>query len=256
MSAAPAPSFASVLAPLRGDVGLPLHRQVENRLRLLVVLPEFQAGELLPDELTIANRLGVSRGTARAALGRLVQEGLLDRKAGVGTRVAQPRAQSGIRAWRSFSGEMAAKGIAVQNFSSEFRQYRASAAVVRALALEPGAMVQRLDRVRGWAGLPVLFSRSWLHPRLGLTGAEDFGRPLYELLQETSGVVVEKAVEEFAAVSADAAAARRLRVDRRTPLLLRRHTVSDAAGRPVEYAEVHYVSTRFTLTLDLRREFV
>ena len=41
-----------------------------------------------------------------------------------------------------------------------------------------------------------------------------------------------------------------------TPLLLRRHTVSDANGRPIEYAEVQYVSERFTLTLDLRREFL
>jgi len=210
----------------------------------------------MPDELTIANRLGVSRGTARAALGRLVQEGLLERKAGVGTRVAKPRAESGIRAWRSFSGEMAAKGIKVENFSSEFRRHRATEEVARALEVLPGVSVQRLDRVRGWDGQPVLFSRSWLHPRLGLTGSEDFGRPLYELLEEASGAVVEKAREEFAAVAADAATAKRLGVSRGTPLLLRSHTVSDTGGRAIEYAEVHYVSARFTLTLDLRREFV
>jgi len=210
----------------------------------------------MPDELTIANRLGVSRGTARAALGRLVQEGLLERKAGVGTRVAKQRAESGIRAWRSFSGEMAAKGITVENFSSEFRRYRATEEVARALEVPPGSSVQRLDRVRGWDGQPVLFSRSWLHPRLRLTGSEDFGLPLYRLFEEASGVVVEKAREEFAAVAAEAAIAKRLGVSRGTPLLLRRHTVSDANGRPIEFAEVHYVSARFTLTLDLRREFL
>jgi GntR family transcriptional regulator len=246
----------SVLSPLRGESGLPLHRQVEGRIRQLAALPEFQAGGLLPDELTIANRLGVSRGTARAALGRLVQEGLLERKAGVGTRVAKPRAESGIRAWRSFSGEMAAKGVTVQNFSSEFRSHRATEEAARALEVLPGVAIQRLDRVRGWDSRPVLFSRSWLHPRLRLTGAEDFSRPLYPLLEEVSGVVVEKAREEFAAVAADAVLAKRLGVGRGTPLLLRRHTVSEVNGRPIEYAEVHYVSERFTLTLDLRREFI
>jgi DNA-binding GntR family transcriptional regulator len=39
-----------------------------------------------------------------------------------------------------------------------------------------------------------------------------------------------------------------------SPLLLRCHTVFDASGRPIEYAEVQYVSSRFTLTLDLRRD--
>ncbi len=42
-------------------------------------------------------------------------EGLLHRKAGVGTRVASNHLESGITAWRSFTREMAAKGITVKN---------------------------------------------------------------------------------------------------------------------------------------------
>src|SRR5471032_1171086 len=115
----------SVLAPVQSGTGEPLHRQVESRLRQLAALAEFQAGALLPDELTMANRLGVSRGTARAALTRLVYDGVLERKAGIGTKVARPRGESGIRSWRSFSREMAAKGVQVQNFSTGFRTCRA-----------------------------------------------------------------------------------------------------------------------------------
>jgi GntR family transcriptional regulator len=247
-------SALSVLAPVRPGAGEPLHRQVENRLRQLSVLPEFQNGALLPDELTMASRLGVSRGTARAALMRLVQDGVLERKAGIGTRVARPRPESGIRAWRSFSREMTAKGIRVENFSTDFRAYPATPDAAQALRLAPGTRVQRLDRVRGWDGRPVLLSRSWLHPRLRLTGHEDFSKPLYDLLEQESGIVAESAREDFIAIAATAAAAHRLRVRPGTPLLLRRHTVCDASGRPIEYAEVHYVSSRFTLTLDLRRE--
>jgi len=231
-----------------------LHRQVETRIRQLAALPEYQEGALLPDELTMANRFGVSRGTARAALMRLVQHGLLERKAGVGTKVAKPRGESGIRAWRSFSREMAAKGVQVKNFGTEFRTYPAAPEAARALRLTPGTPVQRLDRVRGWGGRPVLLSRSWLHPRLELTGREDFSKPLYDLLEHESGVVAESAREDFAAITATAPMAKRLKVRPGTPLLLRCHTVSDAGGRPIEYAEVQYVSSRFTLTLDLRRE--
>src|SRR5438067_11626177 len=117
----PTPAALSVLTRVSPAGGEPLHRQVETRIRRLAALPEFRLGALLPDELTMADRLGVSRGTARAALARLVHDGVLERKAGVGTRVARPRAESGIRAWRSFSREMAAKGIVVRNFSTEFR---------------------------------------------------------------------------------------------------------------------------------------
>jgi GntR family transcriptional regulator len=248
------PPAISVLTPVKSAGGEPLHRQVEARLRQLAALPEYQNGALLPDELTMANRLGVSRGTARAALTRLVYDGVLERKAGVGTKVARPRGESGIRAWRSFSREMAAKGIQVENFSTEFRVYPASPEAAQALQVSPGASVHRLDRVRGWGGHPVLMSRSWLHPRLHLTGKEDFTQPLYQLLEKECGAVAESAREDFAAIVATAPVAKRLAVRAGTPLLLRSHTVSDASGRPIEYAEVQYVSSRFTLTLDLRRE--
>jgi GntR family transcriptional regulator len=250
----PHSALDAALAPLGGRAGRPLHRQVEDRLRRLTALPAFQGGALLPDELTLARRLGVSRGTARAALLRLVQEGLLERRAGVGTRVAPPRPASGIGAWRSLSREMAAQGIRVENFRTAARFASAGLAAARALRLEPGARVLRLDRVRGWNGTPVLISRSWLHPRLGLTGREDFASPLYTLIAARSGAVAETAREDFAGAVAGAAVARLLAVRPGAPLLLRRHTVYDRGGRPIEYAEVSYVSARFTLTLDLRRE--
>ena len=202
----------------------------------------------------MANRFGVSRGTARAALTRLVQEGVLERRAGVGTRVARRRTESGIRSWRSFSREMAEKGITVQNFDSSFRSQLAPEQVAQALQVQPGTEVQRLDRVRGWDDKPVLVSTSWMHPRLKLTGKEDFSKPLYEMLETETGVVAKTAREEFTAMVATTVLAKKLTVRVGAPLLLRRHTVFDAGDRPIEYAEVVYVSARFSLSLDLRHQ--
>jgi GntR family transcriptional regulator len=245
---------AASLRQVNTGSGMPLHRQVEQRLRRLLSRRDFQKGALLPDELTIANRLGVSRGTVRTALARLVQDGLLERKAGVGTRMVRQPAESGIAAWRSFSREMARKGIRVETFRSGFRTGPATVRVARALQVKTGAPVNRLDRVRGWDGCPVLHSRSWLHPRLRLNRRQPLSRPLYEVIRTETGAVADHAREELSAVRAGRTLARRLGVKPGEPLLLRCHTVFDAGGRPIEFAEVHYVSARFTLTLDLRRE--
>jgi GntR family transcriptional regulator len=110
-----------------------------------------------------------------------------------------------------------------------------------------------LDRVRGWNGRPVLQSTSWFHPRLGLKGDEDFSATLYATLEKAAGVRPHHAREEFLATVADVQRARLLRVPSGTPLLLREHTVFDPGNRPFEFAEVRYVSSRFTLTMDLRR---
>jgi GntR family transcriptional regulator len=150
--------------------------------------------------------------------------------------------------------EMASKGITVKNFRLDYRQVEASAPAADALQLEAGTPLWRIDRVRGWNGKPVLQSTSWFHPRLGLKGTEDFSRPLYETIEKAAGVRPHHAREEFLAVSADVRISKLLQVARGRPLLLRRHTVFDPGNRPFEFAEVRYVSSRFTVSLDLRRE--
>ena len=233
---------------------MPLHAQVEQLLRKLIQEPRHQEGGLLPDEITLAAQLGISRGTVRTAITRLVTEGLLERRKGVGTRVVQRPAESAVTAWRSLTREMAAKGIAVKTYRLDCRQLPASEAAAAALVIEPGTPVVRLDRLRGWDDTRVLHSRSWFHPRLNLKGTEDFSKPLYDVLEAETGVVADSAREELLAVVADARIARLLQVPRHSPLLLRRHVVLDRGRRPFEYAHVHYVSDRYTLTIDLRRD--
>jgi len=240
--------------PLDHGSAVPLHAQIECELRRMTALPEFQNGALFPDELTLANRFGVSRGTVRAALTRLVDQRLLERRAGVGTRVLPASAESSIGAWRSFSEEMARRNIAVESFHLDASCLAVPERVAHALQIPEGSHVLRLDRVRGWDGQPVLHSRSWFHPRLRLSETADFARPLYAMLQEETGAVAESAREEFSAVGASSALARRLKLKSGEPLLLRCHTVFDTGRRPMEFAEVHYVSARFTLTLDLKRD--
>lgn len=232
---------------------IPLRAQVEQLLRELILKPEYAKGALVPDEVALAAQLGVSRGTVRSGISKLVFEGLLERKAGVGTRVSNRNLESGITAWRSFTREMASKGITVENYRLDYRQVKASADAARALNVDPTTALWCLSRVRGWEGKPVLQSSSWFHPRISLKGKEDTTRPLYEMIEKETGVRPQNAREEFLAVIADAKQAKLLDVNRGTPLLLRRHTVYDQGRRAFEFAEVYYVSSRFALTLDMRR---
>ena len=85
------------IARLDHESPLPLHAQAEQVLRELIQQPGQRAAGLLPDEVSLSRSLGISRNTLRAAIGRLVAEGRLERKAGVGTRVTEPKVQSGRR---------------------------------------------------------------------------------------------------------------------------------------------------------------
>lgn len=233
---------------------LPLHAQAEEALRELITKPEYRDGGLLPDEVTLSRWLGISRNTLRAAIGRLVDEGRLERRAGVGTRVVDPQVSSGVGAWHSFTKEMEDKGIAVETYFIGARVVEATDEVRRALQVPVDTRVLSLERVRGWAGQPEVVFRSWLHPRLGLTEREDFSGPLYSLIQTKCSVLADESAESLSAVASDARLAKKLEIKPGSPLLRRVRTVVDAGRRPIEYSVVHYSCERFALSLTLRHE--
>jgi len=234
--------------PLDHDSPVPLHLQAEHTLRLLVAEPRYQKGELLPDELTLARELGVSRNTLRSALGRLVQEGLLERRPGLGTRVLRERTSSGLQGWLSFTREMAKQGIEVQTFEVVSERLRANAEVASALQVPRESSVMRLDRLRGWDGIPSVRFRSYLHPRLGLEPRDDFNVPLYELIAQRCRVFPERSIQEITAVEAEPWVAERLLVPAGSPVLVRRHMVYDKFGKPIELGIDTIRSDRFALT--------
>jgi DNA-binding GntR family transcriptional regulator len=67
----------------------PLHLQAEEILRRLIEENDYKNGKLLPSETDMSKQLNISRNTLRQAINKLVIEGLLIRKKGVGTKVAK-----------------------------------------------------------------------------------------------------------------------------------------------------------------------
>lgn len=68
---------------------LPLYGQVRERIVAAIEQGEWEAGEALPSEFELADRFRVSQGTVRKGLDSLVADGVLTRRQGVGTFVAE-----------------------------------------------------------------------------------------------------------------------------------------------------------------------
>jgi DNA-binding GntR family transcriptional regulator len=80
----PAPSTSS---------GGPRYKLLAEHLMGRIASGELPPGTLLPSELELCDQFNVSRITVRGALQQLEQKGLVSRRAGIGTRVEQPREQ-------------------------------------------------------------------------------------------------------------------------------------------------------------------
>jgi GntR family transcriptional regulator len=68
---------------------MPLYAQAEKVLEELLVHRRYRVGDRIPPETELVRSLGVSRATIRAAVGRLVDRGLLTRRQGSGTFLAR-----------------------------------------------------------------------------------------------------------------------------------------------------------------------
>lgn len=233
--------------------GVPLHRQVYDQIRQMINRGGYQAGHKLPGEAEIAQHLGISRNTVRQGIGRLVSEGLVERRAGDGTRVAYKTTDVGLGQWSSFSREMAAKGISVETFHQRVITEPAAPEVADGLQLDTHTPVVLLERVRGYDGKPAVWFRSWFHPRLQLSEHASFEGPLYAYLERTCAVVAEVSQERIAAVAADGRAVSMLAVEEGVPLLVRTRVVRDQTGRVIEFARNLYRSDRFTYSIEIKR---
>ena len=71
------------------DRAVPLHVQLLNQLRHLIMSGEWAPGSLLPSEAELQDQLKISRSTIRQALNSAEVQGLIERVPGKGTFVAQ-----------------------------------------------------------------------------------------------------------------------------------------------------------------------
>ena len=235
--------------------GIPLHLQVENLLRDLIKSPKYGEGALLPKEVDIARQLGISRNTVRQGISKLVTEGLVERKKGVGTKVAEPNISTKLESWLSFTQEMNNSGISFLNYEITVRKVAANKEVAAALEIPEKTKVIKLSRLRGDKEGPFVHFISWFHPRIGLTGKEDFMRPLYELLETDFSTIVVLSKEKIKAILVDKKIAAKLNISNSEPVLNRIRKVYDPGKRPIEYNVGYYRADKFSYSIDIQREF-
>jgi GntR family transcriptional regulator len=232
---------------------IPLHVQVEELLRKLIIAPEFQNGAFLPREVELANRLGVSRNTIRQATNKLEHEGLLIRKKGVGTKVSQKRPLvTGLNHWYSFTHEMRELGIHVVNLVQKTEFVPAGKKLADFFNIGINTPMLKLSKLKGNAEGPIVYFESFFNPRIGISDKDEFSVPLYQMLENKYGVIVDRSLENISAILAGTSA-KLLSIDKKDPVLFRERFVYDVGNRPIEYNLVHYRSDRFSYSIDIKK---
>ena len=239
--------------PFRPTRALPAYLQIEDELAEQIDSGALPPGSRLPTERVLAESLGVSRMTARAGLLRLQQRGLITRRQGSGTFVAEPKLHQDASHLHGFFEESLGQGVIPTSTLVGRAERHATRHLAAIFGLRVGESVFEVVRVRSVRGEPVVLETSYFPSRRlpGLLELDLERSSIYRLLELHYNARPVRAVQSLEPITASAEDAALLKVQRGDPLMLVERTGWDARGRAVEYARDVYRGDRSRFVSEL-----
>jgi GntR family transcriptional regulator len=225
---------------------VPRHRTIEQALRERIAT--LSPGDPLPSDAMLCAEFGVSRMTARAAMLRLADEGLVVRVPGRGSHVGRPPSHRRADRLLSFTAEMSRRGRRPTSrvLDREIRPARSDSAEV--LGIRPGDPIVLLRRVRCADEEPIALETTRLIGAVSpAVMAADLSRQSLHAVLAAAGHTLRRGTATVEAAAATDEDARQLGIARGAPMLVERRVIADDHGRPIEETESRYPADRYAI---------
>jgi GntR family transcriptional regulator len=262
--------IASTQVRLRADQR-PLYAQASEALKNLIQVGGYAAGDRLPSEVELSQRLGISRPTLREALQLLEEDGTIVRRHGVGTFVAppQPVIEGGLEVLESIERMAERHGLSTHMDAATVEERAATPRELHGLGLIDETAVTVVTRViitdpLSNAGprqhiafltdvVPVPYLRAAdLRAPISAEAAAlqeaanpGFSGSVLDLFLGRGWPLLSHSRTGLVAEAADADLARALHIQRNAPLLRMEAQLYAQDGRVVDYSLSHFVPGYF-----------
>lgn len=234
-------------------MAVPVYIQIAESLLERITTGELAPDERLPSERELSKTLNVSRMTLRAALRVLDNKGLLVRRPGDGTYIAQPKIERQAAKLVPFTKNMHRHGYQASARLVIFERRLAEVSVASKLKIPVSAPVYYFQRLRLINQEPVLLETCTM-PIYCFSNLEAFDlekRSIYEILETEYGIVPHHSQQNLEAVSATDYEAELLGIDPGAPLMLERRVAYNDEDSPFEYGRDLYRGDRFRFMTEI-----
>jgi GntR family transcriptional regulator len=247
---------ATPVTPFSPPTFSPLYRQIKGLITQSLESGEWRPGDVIPSEIELAARYGVSQGTVRKAIDELAADNLVVRRQGKGTFVATHNED---RVQFRFLRLLPDDGTIRPHVSDvhQCRRTRAPADIARQLDMKPAESVVQIKRVLRFEGEtePTVFEEIWLpgatFKGLTMERLAGYKGPFYAMFESEFNTRMIRASEHVRAVAADKEVAAILAIREGSPLLSVERLSYTYGDRPVEVRRGWYQTDRFHYQNDL-----
>jgi GntR family transcriptional regulator len=226
-----------------------LTESAQQELLQAIMNGTYAPGSQLPTEAELGELLGVSRTVVREALRVLEDDGLIDRRHGVGTFVREQSILKNLNFNFGITEMIKAAGMASGTAYLNVDPGTADSEVAAQLHIAPGTPILTIERVRTADGQPVVYSLDIFKAAL-LSGAGfDLGRlseeSLYQVLQSQFGYVIDYGIAWIKPAVATPPIAEKLGLPDGALLLCLTQTDYSAANQPLVYSREYHLPDAF-----------
>lgn len=218
---------------------IPLYYQISSRLENAIRSGDIPAGARLDNEISIGQRLGLSRPTVRRAIQEVVDKGLLVRRRGIGTQVVQGQVTRDVELtslYEDLKGSQLSPGTRVLSHDV----IAAPETVAEKLGVAVGSEVLRLRRVRTTGDTPMAILENYLPTEFADISREQLAADGLYAMMRSRGTTIRVAKQHIGARRAHDDEPSLLDVDAGSPLLTMERVAFDASGRAIEYGKHVY----------------
>lgn len=215
------------------------HRYVRIAMTLRAEIENghFQVGTLLPTESELADRFGVSRQTVREALRGLVEEGLVARRRGSGTRVVAPTPKNSyVHAIQSLYDIVRY----MEDTRISFENVQTIVLTAADSAIVPAPEGSRWLKIVGSrelhaTGEMVAATEVYINSRFSniFTELDSHRGPIFPLIEKKTGEIVAQVKQVIEGSTMPSFAAQRLNVQPGTPAVRVLRRFVDVSGGPM-----------------------
>ncbi|HEY1747058.1 MAG TPA: GntR family transcriptional regulator [Xanthobacteraceae bacterium] len=238
----------------------PRYRQVAQTLINEIQAGHYPVGDLMPTEMELCEQFGASRFTVRQAIKQLVELGLVNRQAGVGTKVLGREPKSNYR--------QVMQGI------SDLRQYTADteleihdqrmvtvhgdlSAMLEASEGENWLRIEGIRRLGDRKAPPICLTEIYIHP--AFRAVRNLGgrstAPIYVRIEEQFGERVMEIQQQISASALTKKVAGLLDAKPGAPALLVNRSYRNQRGELIEVALSTHPADRFSYSQTFLRDW-
>jgi GntR family transcriptional regulator len=242
---------------------VPYYHQIKEALKALIAGGELKPGDMLPSELSLSEKLEISRLVVNRAYRELVTEGLLIRKRAKGTFVSPPvkRDYNVAGALSSMTANLLANGleptnkILVQELEKADETVRAALQLPEGKEHPVGGWVVHLRNLRFASGLPFAIEDTYLsYERFPALLEMDLNnQSLYTMLEKRYDAHPQEALDLLSVGAATHEEASLLGIHKGAPVMRVERKSTDRGGLPVELTRSVFHAERYQFVAHMVR---